>query len=197
MMHPRALLLPVAMVSLVAGCGGNDAADRPPANLEEAMEQATRINSEARSVEPVSAADLENMLPASLVGLTRGTPERQDISAMGMKFSTASATYTGDDGRIEVLLTDTGGASTMAPMAAAWAMIEFDRTTSTGYERTIRFEGFKGREELSKNSGRVRTELSLLLGERIVLSLQGLGIEMDALKDAARAMDLRRLARAG
>jgi hypothetical protein len=197
MMQPRPLLAPIALMSLLVGCGGNDAADRPPANLEEAMEQAAGINSKARSIEPVSAADLEAMLPATLVGFTRGTPERQDIAAMGMKISSASATYTGEGGRIEVLLTDTGGASAMAPMAAAWAMVEFDRTTSTGYERTIRFEGFKGHEELSKSSGRVRTELALLLGERIVLSLHGSGVEMDVLKDAARAMDLRRLARAG
>jgi hypothetical protein len=82
-------------------------------------------------------------------------------------------------------------------MTAAWAMVEFDRTTNDGYERTIRFEGYKGHESLSQGSGRARTELTLLLGERIVVQLKGSGVTMDQLKDAARAMDLRALARAG
>jgi hypothetical protein len=182
-------------VALVA-CGGGDAAE-PPRSVEEAMEQAAEVSRSPGTVEPMTGTDLADRLPAALAGFTRGEVEHQDIAAMGMKMSSAKATYAGDDGRIDVSLTDTGGASQMAPMSAAWAMVEFDRTTSTGYERTIRFEGFKGHEELSEGSGRARTELSLLLGDRIVLQLKGSGVTMDQLKDAARAMDLRALARAG
>jgi hypothetical protein len=186
----------VATALALVACGGGEDTPPPPESMEEAMQQATEMTKAAGDVEPLSGSQLLERLPASLSGFTRGEPEHQDIAAMGMKMSSAKATYTGDDGRIDVSLTDTGGASQMAPMAAGWAMVEFDRTTSTGYERTIRFEGFKGHEELSEGGGRTRTELSLLLGDRIVLQLKGSGVTMDQLKDVARAMDLRGLARA-
>lgn len=181
---------------VLAACGGNDAPEAPR-TVEEAMQQAAEMTKSASDVKPLTGTELAERLPATLAGFSRGTPEHQDIAAMGMQMSSATARYTGTDGRIDVSLTDTGGASQLAPMTAAWAMVEFDRTTSTGYERTIRFEGFKGHEELSEGSGRPRTELTLLLGERIVLQLKGSGVSMDQLKDAARAMDLRGLARAG
>jgi len=180
----------------LAACGGSDAPE-PPQTVEQAMEQAAEMTKSAGDVEPVTGATLAERLPESLAGFARGEVEHQDIAAMGMKMSSANARYTSDDGRVDVSLTDTGGASQIAPMTAAWAMVEFDRTTSDGYERTVRFEGYKGHEKLSGGSGRARTELTLLLGERIVLQLQGSGITMDQLKDVARAMDLRALARAG
>ncbi|HQW68009.1 MAG TPA: hypothetical protein PLJ23_13265 [Gemmatimonadales bacterium] len=83
----------------------------------------------------------------------------------------------------------------MAPMAAAWSMVDFDRTTSDGYERTIRFEGHKGMESSRRSGGRLRSELSLMLGERVVMKLEGVEVDVDALKKAAAALDLDRLAR--
>lgn len=182
---------------LLVACGGGSDSPAPPETVEEAMEQAAEMTKAAGSVQAVKGTELAERLPASLAGFARGEVEHQDIAAMGLQMSSASARYTSGDGRIDVSLTDTGGASQMAPMTAAWAMVEFDRTTNDGYERTIRFEGYKGHESLSQGSGRARTELTLLLGERIVVQLKGSGVTMDQLKDAARAMDLRALARAG
>lgn len=185
-----------ALLLVAAGCGGDPPA--PPATVEEAMKQAGEAMADAASggTEPLSAETLQERLPERLSGFARGETERQDMGAMGIKMSMAKADYTDGERRMEVIITDIGTAGAMAPMAAGWAMVDFDRTTSNGYERTIRFEGFKGHEELNNSGGRVRTELSLLVGDRVVVQLKGTGVEMDDLKKAASDLGLRNLARA-
>jgi hypothetical protein len=81
--------------------------------------------------------------------------------------------------------------------AAAWAMTDFDRTTATGYERTTRFEGYKAMESLSKVGERVNAELNLIVADRFVIQIKGRGVDMDAVKAAAKSLDFGRLARIG
>jgi len=197
MRHPSLTpRLAVALLLTATACGGDPPA--PPATVEEAMKQAgeAMANAAAGGTEPLSAEQLQERLPERLSGFARGETERQDLGAMGVKMSMAKADYADGDRRIQVSITDVGTAAAMAPMAAGWAMVDFDRTTGTGYERTIRFEGYKGHEELNSSGGRVRTELSLLVGDRIVVQLKGTGVEMDDLKKAASDLGLRNLARA-
>jgi hypothetical protein len=114
---------------------------------------------------------------------------------MGMKVSATNARYEGDEGRsVTIAISDIGGMGSMGAMgAAAWAMTEFDRTTQTGYDRTSRFDGFKAMESLSRDGGRLRTELSIIVGERFLVQMEGREVEMDVLKDAARRLRLRDL----
>lgn len=188
----------VISLALLAGCGGSDEPAPPPATVADAVQQASEMASAAAAggTDPIAAEDLQARLPEELNGMARGDTERQDMGAMGVKMSMAKATYQDGNKRIEVILTDTGTMGAMAPMAAAWTMVDFDRTTSSGYERTIRHEGYKGYEELSNSGGRLRTEVSLLVGERIVVQLKGTEVPMDELKDALNKLNLRALASA-
>lgn len=186
-----------ALVLVLAACGGNDAPP-PPATVQEAMEQAGKAMADAAAsgTEPLSAESLQERLPERLNGFARGETERQDMGAMGIKMSMAKATYTDGDKRIDLSLTDTGNVGAMAPMAASWAMLDFDRTTSSGYERTMRFEGYKGYEEMSTSGGRLRSKLAILVGDRVVVNLEGRGVDVDELKKTASDLNLRSLARA-
>lgn len=190
--------LGVALLPLTIACGGGDDTPEPPATVAEAMEQASQAMTDAASggTEPISAEALQARLPEELNGFARGETERQDVGAMGFQMSMARATYSDGDKRVEVSLTDTGNVGAMAPMAASWAMMDFDRTSSSGYERTMRFEGYKGYEEMSTSGGRLRSKLSLLVADRIVVNLEGNNVEVDDLKEMASDLDLRSLARA-
>ncbi len=182
---------------LLAGCGGDKSDRSQPATVEEAMQQATAAATDAAGgpVDPIPAADLATRLPDQLAGLAAGERSHQDVGMGAMKMSMAKAEYRDGAQRIDVSLTDAGSVGRMSPMVAAWAMVDFDRTTSTGYERTIRFEGYKGVETMSRDGGRLRTELSVIAGDRVIVQLKGVEVDMDQLKDAAKALDLRSIAR--
>lgn len=188
-----------ALVVWLGACSGDKPAEQQPASLEEAMQQSAAAVQGATkgSVDPMPAADLAKRLPDELLGMTSSDRSHQDVGAMGMKMSMATAKYQDGTRRIDVSVTDAGSVGNMAPMAAAWSMVDFDRTTSSGYERTIRFEGNKGVESVRRDGGRLRAELSFIVGDRVIVKLEGREIEMDQLKDAARSLDLRALARSG
>jgi hypothetical protein len=190
---PIALALALALVA----CGDSAPEPAQPATYEDAVAEMTeRVQATGGgAVEPIAAAELATRLPDDLLGMSAEERSHQDVGAMGMKMSMATAEYRSESGRINASVTDVGGIGKMAPMAAAWSMADFDRTTSSGYERTIRFEGHKGMESSSTSGGRLRTELSLLLGERVVLRLEGIEVDVETLKKAAAALDLVKLAR--
>jgi hypothetical protein len=136
-------------------------------------------------------------LPEAVEGLPRVDVSRNESGAMGMKVSNTVGRYEGEGGQsMTIAITDIGGmGSTGAMGMAAWAMTDFDRTTSSGFERTTRFEGFKAMESQSKQGSYASAKLSVLVGERFIVQLEGQNLELDALKDAAGSLDLRGLAR--
>lgn len=194
--HPIRLPLLVPVLVLAA-CGGDKPAPAQPGGLEEAVQQATAALPPTAdgSVEPIRSTDLAARLPDRLVGLAGGERTHQDVGMGGMKLSMATAEYREGAAQIAVTLTDAGGVGSVAPMAAAWAMVDIDRTTSSGYERTSRFDGYKALERVSRDGGRLRTEFSVLVGNRFVLQFKAREVEIDRLKEAAKALDLRALAR--
>lgn len=208
-MRARTLTV-VTPLLLLAGCGGADAGESAPppaapetpapvaATQQQALEQTTAAavaNAQGTGGDPVPAAELESRLPDQLGGMPRTDRSSQDAGAMGVKMSVAAGRYQGDGKRIMLSITDTGTTSGAGPMAAAWTLAEFDRTTADGYERTIRHNGMKGMESLSRRGGNVHSELSVLAGNRFVVQLKGTGVEMDALKSALDELDLSSLTR--
>jgi len=194
----KAIAVVVMAVLAFPACGGDDApaGQDAPATMEEAVAQASEaIRAQTGDVEPISAEALQERLPENVGGLERVDVSRTESGAMGMKVSATNARYEGDEGRsVTIAISDIGGMGSMGAMgAAAWAMTEFDRTTQTGYDRTSRFDGFKAMESLSRDGGRLRTELSIIVGERFLVQMEGREVEMDVLKDAARRLRLRDL----
>jgi hypothetical protein len=180
-------------------CGGEErAADTAPASMEDAMQQAaTAVRERGGGGEPASAESLAGRLPDEVNGLERVDVERTETGAMGMAVSATVGRYESDDGRkATIAISDIAGIGAAGiASAAAWTRSEFDRTTETGYDRTSRFEGFKAMESLSREGGRVNAQLVIVVAERFIVQLEGRGVDMDALKDAARKLDLRGLSR--
>jgi hypothetical protein len=191
--------VPVLLTLAAIACGGDEpAADAAPASMEEAMQQAAAaVSQQSGGAEPASAEALADRLPDEVDGLERVEVERTESGAMGMKMSATVGRYENDEGRhVTIAITDISGMGAAGMMsAAAWAMTDFDRTTDTGYDRTSRFEGFKALESESRAGGRVNTELAIVVAERFIVRIEGRDVDIDALKDAARALDLRGLSR--
>ena len=89
------------------------------------------------ATESLAPDQLRGIVPERLGGLARSEISVERNAALGIQISQAEATYSDGAGKqIDLEITDLGG--TMGLMAlAAWANIEQDRQTSTGYETNL------------------------------------------------------------
>lgn len=145
------------------------------------------------AVEPVDFRLLKDLLPDSIAGLKRGEVSGERAGAAGIKVSHAEARY-GEGGgtRLRLKITDAGTMSGFAGMAsAAWAMVDIDRETDRGYEKTSTVGGRRMHEKW--NSKDKRGEVDVIVGGRFIVELRGTGIEMNELKQAVSAVDFKKL----
>lgn len=195
--------------AFLASCGGDDASEAEeaaqdgaiPAEAMGGLGQAFQPGAagNAAVVEAVDAKVLQAHLPDELAGLNRVSSEAMATGSMGMNMSSANARYENPDGaNLTVTIMDYGAMGEMGLMSmAAWAMATYERTTDTGYERTTTFEGYKGMETLNRDGDNLRGELNLIVGNRFLVTLQAYQVEMDAIHDAARGLELDDLADEG
>jgi hypothetical protein len=179
-------------------CGSTEEAREEPNNSFEAIQQMTEKAGQMQNQEPVDPVDfrvLKELLPTKAGGLSLKDAMGEKSGAMGFVISQAEGRYENGDGSssVEVEIIDTGGIGGMALMGmAAWTMVEVDKETKTGYERTTRFGKYKGFEKYEKDGQ--YGELNLIVADRYILNVKGSNIGIDDLKSTLKDMDLDRLA---
>jgi hypothetical protein len=142
----------------------------------------------AAKVEALPLERIKSFLPDSLAGLPRKSISAERNGAMGMQVSKGEATYAADSGpELNVEITDLGGAQGLL-MFAAWASIESEKQTDTGYEKTYRSSGRIIHEEW--NTAEQRGEYSVVLGDRFVVKVSGNASDVEQLRKASGALDL-------
>jgi hypothetical protein len=177
-----------------------------PQNPQEAMKQGADAMAAASTmigammggdgkgaVEPVDFRALKELLPESIGGLKRGEESGERAAAAGMKMSHAQARYgSGTGPRLRMKITDAGSMSGFAGMAsAAWAMVDIDRESDRGYEKTSTVDGRRMHEKW--NTKDKHGEVDMIVGGRFIVEIRGTGIEMKDLKQAINAIDLKKL----
>jgi hypothetical protein len=147
------------------------------------------------ATESLAPDQLRGVVPETLGGLARNEISVERNAALGLQVSMAEATYSDGSGKqLDLEITDLGG--TMGLMAlAAWANIEQDRQTSTGYERTYRANNRILHEVWNQSS--MHGEFSVITSNRFMVKIEGDVPNMDALKAAAGGIDLAALDRLG
>lgn len=212
----RAAVLVTSLVFAVTACKSPEekAAEDAAKRLEEAsknLEKATQSGEAnmgdamaalgaamgaatgGKQVETVDFRTLKDLLPGSVSGMNRTEATGEKSAAMGMQVSTAHANFQNDQGSsLKVTITDIGSMTGLAGMAAyAWAMTDIDRETSTGYEKTTRFNGHKAMEKYDNQTK--YGELSVLVGDRFVVAAEGNAVSMNDLKGALNQVNLGKL----
>ncbi len=140
--------------------------------------------------ETVDQGVLKAMLPEALDGLKRTKLEAEKVGMAGIKISKANSGYRDEQGRsVSLSLTDTGGAAMFGAMAG-WALVEQERESENGYEKTGKVDGRPTHEKFNKNG---RGEYSVVVGGRFLVEARGQKIDMDTLKQAVVAIDLDKL----
>ena len=193
------------MLLLVAACGKSDeqkAAEAAAKQMGEALAAAGVTGAAAaagalaagRASDAVDFQVLKELLPEDINGMPRTSSDGEKNSAMGFTLSRAEARYEtqGTNSSIKVEISDVGAMTGAAAMAAyAWASMEVDRENETGYEKTTTIKGYRGYEKFDRQTN--YGELSLMVGGRFMVELEGNEVSMDALKAALDKLDLGKL----
>lgn len=112
----------------------------------------------------VDAKLLKELLPEEAAGLARKSAESEKVGAI---------------------------AGALMGMAA-WSMIDMDKETENGYEKTTTYKGNKAYEKY--NSKNRDGEMAVIVAKRFVVTVKGRDVEMDKIKETFDDIDLGKLA---
>ena len=196
------------MLLLVAACGKSDeqkAAEAAAKQMGEALAAAGAAGAPGaaaaagaltagKATDAVDFRVLKELLPEEINGMPRTSSDGEKNSAMGFTMSRAEARYEtqGTNASIRIEISDAGAMTGMAAMAAfAWASMDVDKESETGYEKTTTIKGYRGYEKFDRQTN--FAELSILVGGRFMVELEGNEIGVDGLKAALDKIDLGKL----
>jgi hypothetical protein len=216
-MNHRAALLILTIAGLITACKSEEQkrAEETAKNMEQASKQMAEATKNAganmgdamaamgaamsgaatagKKVETVDYKELKALLPESLPGMKRTDASGEKTAAMGMQISNAEGRYRADDGSsTRIKITDIGSMTGLAGMAAyAWARVEVDRESDSGYEKTTNIGGYRAHEKYNNSSK--SGEVSVLVGDRFVVEVDGNNVDMNTIKTALSKVDLGKL----
>lgn len=167
--------------------GPNSAAD-----MTTALNAVGQIMTGGKDVQPIDFRKLKEMLPETLQGMRRNEASGQSGEAMGIKGSSATARYSdGANASLHVEIADMGSLSGLAGLAAKFDP-NMEKETDSGYERTTKVNGQLVHERYDRRAK--SGEVSILIGDRISVVVDGSGVDAGALKSALKEIDLSKLA---
>lgn len=161
------------------------------AKLEAASRQAERaLQNGQATVTPIDVAVLTAALPAAVAGYQRGEVSSATSGVGGISGSNAEAYYSKGDARMNLAITDLGGAGALAGIAGA---LNVNASNESGgrYEKVGTVNGRMTSEIFDRNNG--HGEYSVLVGQRLIVKAEGEGVSMNDLKAAVAAVDPGRL----
>ena len=165
------------------------------------MEQLAAQNAEmfkamnqGKDIKPVSPDKLKGFLPETVAGMKRGRSDGRQVDMMGVKVASAQADYTaGENGTLELMVMDVGNISGPMRMGMTnWAMMQIDRQTDTGYEKTTTYKGYKAIEEYDRQSR--HGEFRVFVADRFIVEITGDNVTMETIKKIMTQIDLKKLA---
>jgi hypothetical protein len=151
-------------------------------------EQQLRQSQQAAQNGKINAVDpnvLKALLPDNVAGAPRTEISAVTAGAAGMGGSDAEATYQNGDTHITLKVADIAAAGGLAALAGA-VNVQEDRETATGYEKV---QTINGRLTTEKYDNQDKSgEYSVMVASRFLISAEGSGVTMDALKAAVASV---------
>ena len=163
----------------------------PNKQMEAAMATLGTAMSGGKGVEPVQLDALKPFVPEKLAGLPRTNLNADRSGVAGLMVAKVEAEYADEAGkRVDLEVVDTGGAAGLMGLAS-WMGVQGERENAERMERT-RKEGTRlVHEEVSKKGG--QNKYAVVLKDRFVVSAEGQGVDIGALKSAVASIDLAKL----
>lgn len=162
----------------------------PNAQANAAVEALGTLFGGGKRVDPLNIDQMKTFLPQTFAGLAlQGTPDVEKTGFGGLMVSRAEARYGDGSKDVTLEITDSGGASGLMGLAS-WAGVQGSRENQYGSERTEKVNGRIVHEKRSKDG---EDEFGIVLGDRFVVSAKSSEMDVDQLKAAVNALDLRRI----
>lgn len=139
-------------------------------------------------VDPVGIEVLKPLVPETFAGMPRASQNVEKSGIGAMMVSKAEATYRAGDKRVQLEITDTGGASGLMGLAS-WIGVTGEKESDAGRERTARENGRMVHERASRDG---TSEYTVVIGERFIVQAEG-DMDLAALKAAVNKLDLAKL----
>ena len=142
-------------------------------------------------VDTIAFQELKAMLPENIGGFSRTSTTGEKSAMGGASVSTAEARYQDNQGSMELKVADMGGVGFLMAGMAAWSMMEMDRETESGRERSGKMDGrpFHEQYDNRNRSG----EFALVVGQRFLVEAKGHNVDLGALKTAVGSVNIARL----
>lgn len=163
------------------------------------MDDLTNVISDAlkdlnagKEVEATDFRKLKELLPERLEGMNRINIEGEKTGMAGLKYSVAKAEYEKGDTRVDISIVDGAGFAGIINGFAAWSLVEVDRETESGYERTTEIDGYKAFEKYDSDSK--DGQLSVIMEDRFIINIEAHDLNKEGLlRDIFKELDLKKL----
>jgi len=211
MKNVASAIAPLGLVlAVLLSCGLGEKADQVKAlaeNLQDAAEKFEagdttgakdafgRALGGGEAVEAVDFRTLVALLPERLSGFERVDASGEKSSVMGMGTSRAEARYEAEDRsrHVNVTISDMGSVRGVGMLGVNWLMMEVDRESDRGYERTVTYKGYPAHESFETGGDWSRGELSVFAADRFIVTVRGQNVDEATLRDVLTRVDLSRL----
>jgi hypothetical protein len=156
-----------------------------------AMEGLGTLLGGGKHVDPIAIDQLKQFVPETFAGLPKKSSNAEKTGIASLMVSKAEATYgDGAQKRITLTISDTGGASGLVGLAS-WVGVQEEKDDDNVSERTTKVDGRMVHQKMSKTGG--SNEFGVVLGERFVVSAEGVGVDLKTLQSAVTSLDLAKL----
>lgn len=209
-MHLKHFSILLFVSALLLSCGGNksseDGGDNSP-SLSDAISGFKNLNKSAdvakdweKNQEKLAAQtpmindEMKALLPENLAGMKRTKFTVGDASMMGLV--TGQASYSDDQGKSLDLTIMDGAGEAGSGMIALYAMtlsMDMEEETESGFSKNATVNGNRATVKEDRGEGWVRSEISALVSDRYIVTLNGTGMNYEELEGVFRKLDLSKL----
>ncbi|MEA2724774.1 MAG: hypothetical protein QOH59_2545 [Gemmatimonadales bacterium] len=206
MYHCRSVAVVIALTSGLAACGGDKGADGNTASRNsfsqltsavsqmEKMSKGMAASADRKPVPPVSYKVLIEYLPESVDGMKADAPKGETSTMGEWQYSQAETRYRSEDGNKSAKV----GVFDYAHIPMLYAPIQMmmnmnmSKESTEGFERSTKVGGFPAYEKWA--SAGEESEVTILVGDRFVVTTTTRGLGEDSAKKIAESIDLKELA---
>ena len=153
--------------------------------VSSSMQDVTKNMESLKNIQPLTNDELKAALPETILGLKRKELSVGDNSMMNL--STAEGKYANDENkRIKVEIID-GAGETGSAMVSIMIMslnVNKEKTTESGFEKSIEINGVKSIVSEDKNGEKIQSKIQTVLKNRYLVTLSADGFSYEELKTA-------------
>ncbi len=208
-MNFKILLSVISISVLLLSCGGNKSNDgeESKSGLAESITGIKNISKATKALSdweetqeklvgetPLTNDELKAMLPESLAGMKRTSLSVGDGYMMGV--ITGQAGYSDEENKkVELSIMD-GAGETGAAMVSMFYMtlsMNMEEETETGFSKITTLDGYRATVEENRGDDWVDSEISALVADRYIVSLDASGLDLKELESVFKQLDLKKL----